>query len=94
MWWDQRRGIDIRVEINSEIGGESERRGWFLKHRGREAESEWESLRVYLGTTYLVEAEKFLLKVLKKGWKISWIVQWDPWIVAKNAKRPINSSKN
>ena len=67
MWCGETKGeidIDIRGEISSEIGGESERRGWSLKHRGREAESEWERLRVHLGTTYLAEIEKILLKML------------------------------
>ena len=57
---------NIKGEIDSEIGGESERRGWSLKHRGRVAESEWERLRVHMGTTYLAEVESVVKRLKNK----------------------------
>ena len=83
MWWYQRRGSNIKGEIGCENWGESERSGWFLKHRGREAESEWERLKIHLETAYLAEAEKLFAESVGKKLKNK----------LNSTMRPVNSIK-
>ena len=69
---------------------------WFFIHLNLDLHfcPPYYAFSVCLGTTYLIETENFLLKVLYIKVKISQIVQWNPWIISKNLVGLMNNSKN